>query len=99
MRFQTTLNLARRTSPQFTKRLFAAHTVARSSTPISKSTLSIADAFDFSDSAPRLPQSYSELKKEIVGGETERLVEAWRCVLKELETVTEEVAAKGSDVG
>ncbi len=44
---------------------------------------------------PPLPQRFSDLKKELF---TEQLVESWRDVLKELETITEEVAAKGTDV-
>ncbi|PSS32223.1 hypothetical protein PHLCEN_2v1992 [Hermanssonia centrifuga] len=43
---------------------------------------------------PPLPQRFSDLKKELF---TEQLVESWRDVLKELETTTEEVAAKGTD--
>ncbi|THG99240.1 hypothetical protein EW026_g3068 [Hermanssonia centrifuga] len=43
---------------------------------------------------PPLPQRFSDLKKELF---TEQLVESWRDVLKELETITEEVAAKGTD--
>lgn len=63
-------------------------------------TGTIEDTFDFSGTAPPLPQQFADLKREIIknGQDQERLVETWRGVLKELESVSEEVAAKGPDV-
>ena len=63
-------------------------------------TGTIEDTFDFSGTAPPLSQQFADLKREIVKNsqDEERLVETWRGVLKELESVTEEVVAKGSDV-
>ena len=59
----------------------------------------IEDIFTaFTKPAAPLPSRFSDLKKQIAGKDPERLVESWRDVLKELETVTEEVAAKGADV-
>ena len=59
----------------------------------------IEDIFSaFTKPAAPLPSRFSDLKKQIAGKDPERLVESWRDVLKELETVTEEVAAKGADV-
>lgn len=59
----------------------------------------IEDIFtSFTKPAPPLPPRFSDLKKEIAGEDPERLVESWRDVLQELETVTKAVAAKGGDV-
>ena len=64
-------------------------------------TGTIEDTFDFSGTAPPLPQQFADLKREIVKNvqDQDRLVETWRGVLKELEGVSEEVASKGPDVG
>ncbi|KAI0090813.1 hypothetical protein BDY19DRAFT_887152 [Irpex rosettiformis] len=65
-----------------------------------KQTGTIEDTFDFSGTAPPLPQQFADLKREIVKNrqDEERLVETWRGVLKELENVSGEVTAKGPDI-